>query len=117
MGTSAGSGRFVSGRGGQFKSLTGKRDTPARLNDLLNPTREKIGDAVQAAILGGLGVLLAPTSDGGAISVTVYDGDERLRSYASTGDEWEEVLRALTDAGDAAATRHLPKAEPRRTGR
>lgn len=109
MSNSTGNGRAHQGRGGSFKSLVNRREPGPRLNDLLGGRQQQLGDAIQAVILGGLGVLIAPTSDGGAISVTLYEGDQRLRSYASTVEEWEEILRALTDAGDAAATAHLPK--------
>jgi hypothetical protein len=117
MGNSNGNGRANSGRGGTFKSLVDRRESGPRLNSILENSQQLLGDAIHAAIMGGLGVLVAPTSDGGAVSVTVYDGDERLRSYASSADEWTAVLGALTDAGDAAATQHLQKYEPRRIGR
>jgi hypothetical protein len=117
MSDSNGKGRAGTGRGGSFKSLVDRRESGPRLNSILDNSQQLLGDAIHAAIMGGLGVLVAPTSDGGAVSVTVYDGDERLRSYASSADEWKAVLGALTDAGDAAATVHLQKYSSSRTGR
>jgi len=109
--------RPVSGRGAQFKSLVDRRDTGPRIAGILNDTSEQTSSAVHSAILGGLGVLLASTSDGGAISVTVYDGDERLRSYASSRDEWMGILEALRDTGDAKAVGMALETKTRRTGR
>jgi len=109
--------RPVRGRGAQFKSLVDRHDVGPRLSSILSDTSEQTSTAIFAAILGGLGVLLASTSDGGAISVTVYQGDERLRSYASSRDEWMGILEALRDAGDAAAVGMQVKAKTQRTGR
>jgi hypothetical protein len=41
----------------------------------------------------GAAVMVSRTSDGGAISLTLYAGSERYREYASTPKEVEEVLR------------------------
>ena len=106
--------RVGTGRGANFKSLVDRREAGPRLNVILGTTQEVMGNALHAVLMGGMGVLIAPTSDKGAISVTLYDGDERLRSYASSPDEWKAILSALTDAGDAAATFPLPDAQTRR---
>ena len=103
MGNSNGQPAQGKGRGGSFKSLVDRRGDGPRLNVILEGSQQQLGEAVHAAVMGGLGVLIAATSDGGAISVTVYDGDERFRSYASSADEWKACLGALTDAGDSAA--------------
>lgn len=95
--------RPVRGRGAQFKSLVDRQDSGPRLTSILSESSQETSAAIHAAVLGGLGVLIASTSDGGAISVTVYQGDERLRSYASNRDEWMGILEALRDAGDAAS--------------
>jgi len=95
--------RPVPGRGAQFKSLVDRQDSGPRLSQILSETGEQTWAAIHAAVLGGLGVLIASTSDGGAISVTCYQGDERLRSYASSREEWLGILEALRDTGDAAS--------------
>lgn len=117
MGNSNGQKWPGSGRGASFKSLVDRQQSGPRLNLILEGTQEQLGNAVHAALMGGLGVLIAATSDQGAISVTVYDGDERMRSYASSADEWKACLEALTDAGDASATTHQLPAKNPRTGR
>jgi hypothetical protein len=58
-------------------------------------------EAIRTALLSGLGVLLASTSDGGAVSLTVYDGDDRLRSYSGSSDELRRAMEALKDLGTA----------------
>lgn len=117
MGNRNGQTPAGNGRGGNFKSLVTRHEAGPRLNLILENSQQLVGDAVHAAVMGGLGVLIAATSDQGAVSVTVYDGDERLRSYAGNADEWKACLEALRDAGDAAATSHQQSATPRRIGR
>lgn len=109
--------RPVRGRGAQFKSLVDRQDSGPRLSTILSDSSEQTAAAIHAAVLGGLGVLIASTSDGGAISVTVYQGDERLRSYASSRDEWMGILEALRDTGDAAAVALQPPAKTQRMRR
>jgi len=109
--------RPVRGRGAQFKSLVDRQDSGPRLSSILSETGDQTWAAIHAAVLGGLGVLIASTSDGGAISVTVYQGDERLRSYASSRDEWLGILEALRDTGDAASVGMQQVAKTQRTRR
>lgn len=52
-------------------------------------------DAIREAYRAGLGVLVSKTSDGGALSLTTYDGDRRYRSYAANADEAESLWEAL----------------------
>ena len=43
----------------------------------------------------GHALMLGRTQDGGAISFTVYVGEERLRSYAHSEEEVEEAFEGL----------------------
>src|SRR5688500_7237284 len=52
-------------------------------------------DAILDAYRSGLGVLVSKTSDGGALSLTTYDGDRRYRSYAANADEADSLWEAL----------------------
>lgn len=117
MGNRNGQAPAGSGRGGAFKSLVNRQEAGPRLNAILEGSEHLLGEAVHAAVMGGLGVLIAATSDKGAVSVTVYVGDERLRSYASSLEEWRACLEALRDTGDAAATSGQPNPAIRRIGR
>lgn len=64
----------------------------ANANELLTALGQ---DAILAAYCAGLGVLVSKTSDGGALSLTTYDGERRYRSYAANADEAESLWEAL----------------------
>ena len=49
----------------------------------------------------GHAIAIARTRDGGAISVTVYVGEERLRSYAHSESELEELFEGLRSVAKA----------------
>lgn len=51
-----------------------------------------IGDLVQSITGAGCAVILGKTSDGGALSITILDGDERYREWPHTTEEFAEVL-------------------------
>lgn len=85
------------GRGGNFTALFDHRRGTARANAFVVGHESAIGTAVVDAVRVGLAVLLGITSDGGALSLTVYDGSERQRTYASNPDELEAALDALRD--------------------
>ena len=53
--------------------------------------------AIVTVLLSGCGLLLSPTSDGGALSVTLYFGDKRAKDYAASSEELLDVLSAATD--------------------
>src|SRR4029450_95270 len=59
-------------------------------------------DALRACLRCGIGVLISSTSDRGAISVTIFVGNQRQRSYASDNDEFDDLL---TNLGELAAGR------------
>jgi hypothetical protein len=101
------------GRGAALRPLLDQRDGLGRIQRLVQGSEQITADAVQACLLGGLGVLLAPTSDGGAISVTVYDGQERYKSYAASPEEFAKLLEAVKDRGDASSVANTPTGRPR----
>lgn len=55
----------------------------------------QLWQGVQAALTAGHLVMLTYTSDGGALCVTVKDGDERLRSYGTTVAEMDLMGQEL----------------------
>jgi transposase len=74
-------------------------------------------DALAIVCASGCAVLFSPTSDGGAISVTVYAGDERARDYASDAEEFAAVLLAVRDTAEAHAINHThPAVKAARNG-
>lgn len=46
----------------------------------------------------GAALLLSRTRDGGALCLTLCDGDDRLKLYASTREEMNDHLRGIADA-------------------
>jgi len=54
-------------------------------------------DALVAITDSGAAVLFGRTSDGGALTIQVYDGQERIREYPHTAEEAEGVLSWLRD--------------------
>jgi hypothetical protein len=82
-----------------FRPLIDDRGGPARFAQLLDGADSVLGEAVRLALEGGAGVLLSPTRDGGALSVTVYLGDDRLRGYAASPEELTALLDRVADLG------------------
>lgn len=70
-------------------------------------------DAILLAYRAGLGVLVSKTSDGGALSLTTYDGERRYRSYAANADEAESLWEAL--GALARSKMPTPTAQPLET--
>lgn len=101
------------GRGAVLRPLLDQRDGPGRIQRLVQGSESLTTDAVHACLLGGMGILLAPTSDGGAISVTVYDGQDRYKSYAASPEEFAKLLEAVRDRGDASSVAVTPTPRPR----
>lgn len=90
----------------RFKPLRDKAPAEPRVGRILGIPAQDLMDALAIACLNGCAVLFSPTSDGGAISVTCYLGDERLRDYAASAEEFAEVLMAVRDASEARGINH-----------
>jgi len=101
------------GRGAVLRPLLDQRDGKRRVQSIVQGSEQLTAEAVHACILGGMGVLLAPTSDGGAISVTLYDGQDRYKSYAASPEEFANLLAAVRDRGDASSVAATPTARPK----
>lgn len=54
-------------------------------------------DAICAVTSRGAAIMLSRTSDGGALSITVLDGSERIKEYPRDADECEQTLKWLVD--------------------
>jgi hypothetical protein len=55
---------------------------------------ERIGTFVHAVTQSGAAVMLGRTSDNGALSVTILDGDERIREWPHTVDEFDALVES-----------------------
>lgn len=103
------------GRGGGFKPLPGFEKhmrQPADVGDLV--TSEGL-DALSRAVGAGLGILVSLTSDGGALSVTIYDGEQVYRSYAANFEEAIALWKAVDEAADRR--KQTTTAKPVKTSR
>jgi hypothetical protein len=88
-------GRFPRGRGDQFRPLPGFADNGKKPKEGVDFFPPHTAEMIPQAILSGLGVALTITRDGGALSLTVYDGDDVYRSYASYPDEIDALWVGL----------------------
>lgn len=85
------------------KPLLNRGDTEPRVGRILGISPQDLMEALAIVCTSGCAVLFSPTSDGGAISVTVYAGDERQKDYASSAEEFASLLMAVRDVAEAYA--------------
>lgn len=79
----------------------------------MNIKSDDLLDALGRIVCSGCAVLFSPTSDGGAMSITVYAGDDRARDYAASAEEFAAALVLASDLAEAHAyngSTHKPKA-------
>jgi len=51
-----------------------------------------VGELIQLVAGQGAAIICGVTSDGGALSITILDGDERLRDWPSNIDEYSSFV-------------------------
>lgn len=90
-----------SGRGAALRPLVDRRGNGGRLGDIVRVDPKSWVEAIERSLLVGTGLLISSTSDGGAVSITVYEGSERRRSYCATADELTEALAAVRDSAES----------------
>lgn len=76
------------GNRGYQRANTGRARHSFNFKDI---DAEDIGRFVQRVTSAGLAVVLGVTSDGGAVSVTILDGDERIRDWPNSIDAWQQL--------------------------
>lgn len=86
---------------GQTKRLGSTPDAEPRTGEILGTDTAALHAAMAVACAAGCGLLISPTSDGGALSVTLYAGDQRHRGYASSSMEFQSLLQAVRDVSEA----------------
>lgn len=92
---------YSRGRGNNFKALGNRKEAEQRVPQIVGISADEFMGAVALALTQGCGILLSPTGDGGAVSVLVYDGDDRYRTYASTPEEFADAISAVRDHAEA----------------
>lgn len=91
------------------KSPTGKggnidtRPNPFGISRISKQTRPDVAtcpsllQCLDMGITAGAGFIIAGTRDGGALCITVLEGDTRHRTYCSSDEELEEAVASLTE--------------------
>lgn len=87
----------IPGRGAGLRPLVNRRASDRGVARFKDCDSRLWLEAINGCLEFGLGLLISRTSDGGAVSVTVYEGNDRSRSYAATAEELAEVLAAVRD--------------------
>jgi len=87
------------GRGANLRPLVERRGGQHGVDRFKDVDPAKWMAAIMACLERGTGLLVSITSDGGAVSLTLYEGDTRARSYASSADELEELLDVIRNRG------------------
>jgi len=59
---------------------------------------DRTAQAILAVLGAGCAVMLGVTRDGGAVHVTVYDGDEKHRVYVADSVEWDDAMDSMLAA-------------------
>jgi hypothetical protein len=87
-------------RDGSKPTATGRRTAPRGPRQTVewdSVPNQLLRDAICAVTGRGAAIMLSRTSDGGALSITVLDGGERIKEYPRDADECEATLRWLVD--------------------
>lgn len=87
----------------RFKPLRDRADTTPRIGQIMGIKAEDLLDSLGRVVCSGCAVLFSPTSDGGAMSITVYYGDDRARDYVSSAEEFAAALVLVSDLAEAHA--------------
>lgn len=72
-----------------FKELQGRPNTVS-LGDI-----PRLGMALDTVLAQGCAFMFGLTRDGGAMVLTVLDGDERHRTYCSSQHDLEQAIEAI----------------------
>lgn len=75
--------------------------SPDRVAHILDLPGDVAWSALRAALAAGIGVLLASTTDGGAVSVTLFVGDDRAKGYLTSPEQAATFIDHLRDMTEA----------------
>lgn len=88
------------------KSKGTNQPTPIRRRSNLRPVLDIYWSAIEATSLRGAidgvtrqgaAIMFGRTSDGGALSVCILDGDTKIKEYPHTAEEAQAVLAAILE--------------------
>jgi hypothetical protein len=83
-----------------FKPLRNKERATARTGAIVSVPADDLANTIGLVLTSGCALLLSPTSDGGAVSVCIYVGDQKHKGYASTAEEFAEILMDVRDLAE-----------------
>lgn len=92
---------YAPGRTSQVKTLGSSSSTSPQTGEILSVPPQELMDALTVLCASGCGILISPTGDGGALSVTVYAGDQRHRAYVTSSASFSDALTAARDVAEA----------------
>lgn len=84
-----------------FKPLGIKRGDSPRVGQILGIEPSVLMDTLAVACAAGCAVMFSPTSDGGALGVIIYAGDQRHRGWASDAEAFGALLSDARDVCEA----------------
>jgi len=93
--------REASGKGGNID--TRRNPFVASGKDAARPSLASVpgmGAVIDSVLLAGAAVMLGATRDGGAIVITIFDGQDRHRTYCSNERELENAWASISAAYD-----------------
>ena len=81
------------GKGGNFESRPNPFTNKSTPNGLRADFTEiaNIGKTIQVLLGAGCALIVGQTRDGGAVVLTILDGDNRHRTYCATYNELQEA--------------------------
>lgn len=85
----------------RFKPLRDRTEDTPRVGKILGINPQELMDALGVVLCSGCAILFSPTADGGAVSITVYYGDERGRDYVTSAEELAQALSLARDLAEA----------------
>ena len=93
-------GKSASGAATRYGSV-GANSSRAELASWEDADAEELWRTVTAIVNAGDAVTLGRTRDGGALSLVILSGDDRIRRYARGEDETRELLQEIRVALEA----------------
>lgn len=92
------SSREAGGKGGNFQTRAnpfGERVSKGSAPELASIAMAT--QAVDITLKAGCAVMFGHTRDGGAICITILDGDDRHRTYCSSEEELDQALTRMSE--------------------
>lgn len=92
---------YLLGRGANLRPLVDRTGSGNRVAGIVKVDSKLWVAAIECCLAAGLGLLFSSTSDGGAVSITLYDGNDRSRSYATSPEELADMLAIVRDRAES----------------